>query len=302
MASESEIGLGLNDHHQRNLWNYMRFARYIRTQNVRTIDSCFHEVRDIIDDILNIVKIDIEAEWINMTHTNAVLLKQLFVQAEKWHLKLLVDTSELENIDLLQEVKEFEDHQMTSSNKDRTVQESLTNFHLEPLNDTGCAALLQKEIETLQEENLKLKERLKMIESQASIAFNERNKLSEELRQLKMELETSSVDSSQQVDLEVSSLTQELSQAKIQLEDLQNSVSKNDDLEVNLTSVTHQLLQVQAMLERKEKDLETKFSQTSAFVNLKKMLHQKNQLVKSLRNRLSKYEPDDMEGSEENED
>ena len=36
-------------------------------------------------------------ELLNTSHTNILLLKQLFSQAEKWHLNLDTDMSELEN-------------------------------------------------------------------------------------------------------------------------------------------------------------------------------------------------------------
>ena len=61
------------------------------------------------------VRADVESEFIDSNHTNCLLLRQLFKQAEKWHLKLNVDTSELENKGLLDEVAKLEDTSMSST-------------------------------------------------------------------------------------------------------------------------------------------------------------------------------------------
>lgn len=55
------------------------------------------EVTDIINELSGVVKAEVESELINMAHTNALLLQQMCLQAEKWHLKLQVNTTDLEN-------------------------------------------------------------------------------------------------------------------------------------------------------------------------------------------------------------
>ena len=51
----------------------------------------------MLDGLQAIVKGAVESELVNAAHTNVLLLRQLFGQAEKWHLKLQADISELEN-------------------------------------------------------------------------------------------------------------------------------------------------------------------------------------------------------------
>ena len=51
----------------------------------------------MLSGLCSAVKADFELELVNTAHTSALLLKQLFEQAEKWHLKLQADISELEN-------------------------------------------------------------------------------------------------------------------------------------------------------------------------------------------------------------
>ena len=65
----------------------------------RLIEDTFtlDEVTDMLDGLLAVVRGDVETELINTAHTNVLLLRQLCQQAEKWHLKLHADLSELEN-------------------------------------------------------------------------------------------------------------------------------------------------------------------------------------------------------------
>ena len=55
------------------------------------------EVTEMLDGLEAVVRGEVESELINTAHTNVLLLRQLFMQAEKWHLKLQADISELEN-------------------------------------------------------------------------------------------------------------------------------------------------------------------------------------------------------------
>uniref|UniRef100_A0A3B4WDS1 Leucine zipper transcription factor-like protein 1 n=1 Tax=Seriola lalandi dorsalis TaxID=1841481 RepID=A0A3B4WDS1_SERLL len=90
----------------------MRFARSKRVLRLKTIDSCFEElkdsrlveetftvdeVREMLDGLQAVVRGEVEMELINTAHTNVLLLRQLFSQAEKFYLRLQSDISELEN-------------------------------------------------------------------------------------------------------------------------------------------------------------------------------------------------------------
>ncbi len=50
------------------------------------------------------------------------------------------------------------------------------------------------------------------------------------------------------------------------------------------------VLQVRAMLELAEKELEARVSETTPFKNMKRMLQQKNESLRDLRRRLGQYE------------
>ena len=55
------------------------------------------EVSEVLSGLQAVVYSEVESELINTAHTNVLLLRQLFSQAEKWYLKLQTDISELEN-------------------------------------------------------------------------------------------------------------------------------------------------------------------------------------------------------------
>ncbi|KAF6022916.1 LZTFL1 [Bugula neritina] len=188
--------LGLNDHHQATVINYMRFARYQRSQRLRCVDACFEdlkssrlfedtytvdEVTEMLDGLLTVVRGEVDEELLNTSHTNVLLLRQLFQQAEKWHLKLQADISELENRELLEKIKDFEEAEFMGTSRDTDLS-ALASSKLEPLNESGTTALLSMKIQELEQENEMLRSRLGNVEKQALGVSEEKSALSNQLR------------------------------------------------------------------------------------------------------------------------
>ncbi|XP_013863816.1 leucine zipper transcription factor-like protein 1 isoform X2 [Austrofundulus limnaeus] len=288
---------GFNDHHQNEIINYMRFARSKRVLSLKTIDSCFEELKDsrlveetftvdevkeMLDGLQMVVRGEVEMELINTAHTNVLLLRQLFSQAEKFYLRLQSDISELENRELLEQVAEFEKTDFKTTSK---INQETSKPKLAPLNEGGVSELLNKEIARLQEENEKLKARLRTLESQAMSALEGKSKVERALKDLQK------VQGEQQ---EISSLENTVAALK---EDYERSLSANaasqKDLQENLISAKHELLRVQEQLALAEKELDKKFQQTAAYRNMKEILTKKNEQIKEIRKRLQKYEPDE---------
>ncbi|XP_072416583.1 leucine zipper transcription factor-like protein 1 isoform X2 [Chiloscyllium punctatum] len=286
--------LGLNEHHQNAVINYMRFARSKRALRLKTIDSCFQDLKDsrltedtftvdevgeMLDGLKVVVHSEVESELINTAYTNVLLLRQLFCQAEKWYLKLQTDISDLENRELLEQVAEFEKAEFTSGKKANT---EISKPKLAPLNEGGVSELLSKEITKLQDENDKLKARLKTVETQATNALEEKLKLEQVLNEL---------DKVPEDQEQVAALEESLVALKVDFEkNLSMSTAKQKTLQDNLISTKHDLLKVQEHLSLTEKELDKKFQETAAYRNMKEMLTKKNEQVKELRKRLSKYE------------
>uniref|UniRef100_A0A3Q1FSE8 Leucine zipper transcription factor-like protein 1 n=1 Tax=Acanthochromis polyacanthus TaxID=80966 RepID=A0A3Q1FSE8_9TELE len=274
----------------------MRFARSKRVLRLKAIDSCFEElkdsrlveetftvdeVREMLDGLQAVVRGEVEMELINTAHTNVLLLRQLFSQAEKFYLRLQSDISELENRELLEQVAEFEKTDFKTTDK---INQESSKPKLAPLNEGGVSELLNKEIARLQEENDKLKGRLRTIESQAMNALDDKTKAERALKDLKK------VQGEQQV------LSLEDTVAALK-EDYERSLSANaasqKDLQENLISAKHELLRVQEQLALAEKELEKKFQQTAAYRNMKEILTKKNEQIKEIRKRLQRYEPNE---------
>ncbi|XP_048190519.1 leucine zipper transcription factor-like protein 1 [Perognathus longimembris pacificus] len=296
--------LGLNEHHQNEVINYMRFARSKRGLRLKTVDSCFQdlkesrlveetftvdEVLEVLDGLQTVVHSEVESELINTAYTNVLLLRQLFAQAEKWYLKLQTDISELENRELLEQVAEFEKAEFTSSNKKPII--DITKPKLVPINEGGTTELLNKEIWRLQEENERLKARLKTVEIQATNALEEKSELEKALRDLQLD-QGNKQDFTKSQDL--SDLEDTVAALKSEFQKTLSDKTENQkSLEENLATAKHDLLRVQEQLSMAEKELEKKFQQTAAYRNMKEILTKKNDQIKDLRKRLAKYECED---------
>ena len=139
---------GVAAHHQEQTASFLRFAAYKREQHVGEIDAAFEEtvdtrcapaaslslgagarlttfvmrlrrllaeeysesdVREILDSLASVLKADLGKELENASHTNVLVLNQLFKQAEGMGLSFSVDTSQLEDHSLISEMKRFED-------------------------------------------------------------------------------------------------------------------------------------------------------------------------------------------------
>ncbi|XP_061320561.1 leucine zipper transcription factor-like protein 1 [Pezoporus flaviventris] len=280
----------------------MRFARFKRSLCLKTVDSCFQnlkdsrlveetftvdEVTDMLDGLQTVVHSEVESELINTTYTNVLVLRQIFSQAEKWYLKLQTDVSELENRELLEQVAEFEKSEFISSNKKPST--DLIRPKLAPLNEGGTE-LLNRTVASLQEENEKLKTRLKTVETQATAALDEKAKIEKLLKDLQMIQGDQKTNANQ----DIAELENKVAALKCQFEKtLSDSTANQKFLEEDLVTTKHDLLKVRDQLSTAEKELEKKFQQTAAYRNMKEILTKKNEQIKDLRKKLSKYEPDD---------
>uniref|UniRef100_A0A8C2GZV9 Leucine zipper transcription factor-like protein 1 n=1 Tax=Cyprinus carpio TaxID=7962 RepID=A0A8C2GZV9_CYPCA len=257
---------------------------YFGNQETYTVD----EVSDMLDGLQVLVHGEVEMELINTAHTNVLLLRQLFSQAEKFYLRLQTDISELENRELLDQVAEFEKTDFKANSK---VNQESIKPKLAPLNEGGVSELLQKEISRLQEDNDKLKARLRTLESQAMSALDDKSKAERALK----ELQKSQGDQQSAIHAqEITNLEGTVAAMQADFEKTLNAnVASQKDLQDCLVSAKHDLLRVQEQLSLAEKELEKKFQQTAAYRNMKEILTKKNEQIKDLRKRLQRYESDE---------
>ncbi|XP_063878815.1 leucine zipper transcription factor-like protein 1 [Scylla paramamosain] len=307
--------LGLSEEHRASVSSYLRFNKYQRAQRLRSIEACFQDVKDtrlvedtytveevmeLLDCLGDVVKAEVEGELLHACHTNSLLLTKLFKQAQKWHLTLSADTSDLENQELLEEIKNFEEKEgqhgragSIPSPKKRT---------LAPITEAeGPLALLQAEIQRLMRENADLSHRVQEAEKKVSEVAKGKTEASlnlvvakDELNRIRQSL------ANRPTSEDVTELCNEVERMRMQLSnEIEAHEATQDQLAHDLSSSKQNLQQVKAQLQLAEKELEKKFSQTGAFQNMKKMLNKKNEQIKAMRKKLSAYEPNSEDGVDE---
>lgn len=243
----------------------MKFARYLRSQNIKQIEHCFsdavsrlyddtytkEEVRNILGDIEKIVKYDSESELINFSHNNVLMLQQLFTQAEKWYLRLEIDISELQNQELLEMIQKLE------SDENQLAKPKPTN---EVLTEEGTIALLRIEIERLKEDNERLSNMIQDVEDKADLYKDEKNKLSEKLTNAQKEIKnykTMLVDAKDKNPQGDFSVAKKMEEKLIKVENLltmnkEESENNQEKLKMELISTREKVKQVEAQLQLAE--------------------------------------------------
>ncbi|KAH9514368.1 Leucine zipper transcription factor-like protein 1, partial [Bulinus truncatus] len=294
-------GLGVNEHHETQIINYMRFARYQRGQRLRAVDVCFEELKDsrlidetftidevtdMLDGLLAVVRSEVESELINTAHTNVLMTRQMCMQAEKWHLKLSTDISELENRELLEQIKEFEEREFSGAKKEK----EFVAKKLLPINDTGLTQLLNMKIDDLQTENDMLLQKLSKYDKEFTSNYQKSKSLTSDLERLQAELREKGTKSGVTPE-EISNMNRQMAELQLQLE--QERKKSHSSSEIVIADTKHELLRIREMLELAEKELEKKVSLTVPFKNLKQMLQRKNDQLKEMRQRLMKYEKEE---------
>ncbi|CAG0922868.1 unnamed protein product, partial [Notodromas monacha] len=311
---EDQQPLGLNEHHKQELVDFMRFCRYQRMQKLRTVVACFNnakdtrfleptytsdEIAEIFSEVEKEVRDEVEGELLHMTHTSVLLLRGLFLQAQEWHLKLQADTAQLENMDLLEKIKKFEEAESAFGKETDALKQAATNkpSKLNPLHDAGASKLMSMEIEKLASQNNDLRERIKLLEEQVSSALRTKSELNKLLNDANAEILTLKNIAPVKPDDGEVRVSDELNEVKEELEHLKFSLAKGSEddeaakkqLESDLTSTKHRLLEIQEQLDIKEKELDKKLNQTAAFANLKKILVSKNDVIRKLRSKIQEH-------------
>lgn len=285
---------GVKDYHESSIVNFMRFSRAQRNLSLRTIQAAYkeiehdrlkdettmtvEEVHEMLADLWDSAKEEIDTELSHQSHTYVLLLRQLFMQAENWHLKLQADISELENKELLDKVKAYENEHIAGK-------KSYQAPRLEPVNDSGATVLLKQKISSLENENDHLRDKLEHMERKLHEFADQRNSRASNEQSNK---------SSRYTDDEVNELERKMDELQNEMHKSKEYSSKSEKaIENEMVSVKHRYLEIQEQLSMAEKELERKFNKTNAYKNMKQMLDKKNDQIKDLRRRLNRYEPPD---------
>ncbi|KAI5696929.1 hypothetical protein M8J76_000417 [Diaphorina citri] len=321
MEDDKSLGVvdtdfGLNEHHQSILKSYIQFARYLRQQNLKSVELSFQdviesrlleatytqtEVTQILHNLKQLVTLDIENELINVSHINCLLLKQLFSQAEKWYLYLNIDISEIQNKHLLDIVRSLDDASAPNDSA-ANLMTALKPTKLQPLEQISVekiSAVLKTEIEKLKTtneqlgtQNEELREETEKLKGQRQLLNALMDTKDAELKDLKEKLEKSDRETN-----ESKGRAEDKQEVETVLNDFEQVLS--EQLSEELDKMKQDIRQAQATLTLAQEELERKFNQTTTYMNMKKMIKKKNDQIKQLRQRLTKYEPDIPDTGEE---
>lgn len=138
MAS-SNVNLDVNDYHENIIRQYVRYSvdqkdvglRSFRAaandfRNQRLSDEAMmtvDEVNEFFEEFLDMIEREFEQEITHQYRVNALLIKQLFQQAEKWFLKLNPNFDQLENRQLIDLIRNYEE-QHVKKQKFHSMKES----------------------------------------------------------------------------------------------------------------------------------------------------------------------------------
>lgn len=289
----------LNEEHTKAVVEYLRFMRYKRAQRVRGVDTSFNELKEsrlmedntftadevasMLDGLCLVVKGDVESELIDSAHSNVILLRQMFGEAEKWHLKLQPDIALLEQKDLLEEIAQFEREQLTASASQSKPAK------LNPLDSAASPALLQMEMSRVKED---AGARCKAAEQETVEVKAKLQAAQQELENLKKQLAAKSAALTEAVAAASKAApTPTSAPAPAPASSASaGGVAEAEKLKKELTEAKHEILRVTAELDTAKKDLERKFHDTTQYANMKKMLETKNAQIKELRAQLGHAE------------
>eukprot|EP00899_Mesostigma_viride_P021568 jgi/Mesvir1/29412/Mv22998-RA.1 len=323
----------LSEVHELQVQGYLRFSRFKREQHLREVDICFKDVKDMKldepvynkEDVLSIIdglasEIDrtVAKELENMAHANALLLRQLLLQAQEVDFEMYADTAQLENMDLLAEIRKSD---MESLHKPASAF-AVKAQRLNRITGKGTDPKIVLERDSLRDEVAALKDKFEKLQTQTTTMLKEKTKINDDFNKLKdeMKLKETAVSSK---DKELERATKEAAELKASLAaaetatrslagQAQNTVSnevvaklekKIKDLEashaIELSNIKAELNTAKLEVDAANKVVDAKLQESKPFLTMKKMMQTKSNQLVELRKRLAKYEPDDTPSADD---
>ncbi|KAL4122048.1 hypothetical protein QTP88_014453 [Uroleucon formosanum] len=280
--------ISVNEHHRNVIDSYVEFMGHQKKQSIILIKKLFEEVfktnlldetytkeevKNVLSNLEKTMTNEIKCELSAYTNTNLLMMYQFFQQAEKWHLRLNLDISEIQNKELLQEMEKIE----TSYNKMKQTLEKKKLLGTDHIT-SDFAEVLQKRLNQLETHNSKLEADLKTLEDNC-------NKLNNEKEALKLLIEKEDKQGDPQ---------KNLVEIEVQTQNIFNDNTNNhDECKTTVNQLENELLIAQSQLTLTNLELDRKFNDTAAYINMKNIITKKNEQVRELRDRLLIYEKED---------
>ncbi|XP_025203283.1 leucine zipper transcription factor-like protein 1 [Melanaphis sacchari] len=284
-----EGNISVNDHHKNVIVSYVEFMDHQKKQSVILIKKAFEEifktnlldetytkeeVKNILNSLERSITNEIKCELSAYTSTNLLMMYQFFQQAEKWHLRLNLDISEIQNKELLQEMEKIETNYNTM-NRTLNKKKLLDTFdHI----SSDFVEVLHKRLNQLETHNSKLEADLKTLEDNC-------NKLNNEKEELKLLMKQEDRQGDPQKNLvEIEVQTQNI---------IDDNTNNHDECKTTVNQLENELAVAKSQLTLTNLELDRKFNDTAAYINMKNIITKKNEQVRELRDRLLIYEKED---------
>ncbi|GMR53092.1 hypothetical protein PMAYCL1PPCAC_23287, partial [Pristionchus mayeri] len=273
-----EEELAVNSSHAFSLCQYLAYSRGERASRVETVKDVIsqqskkikeahytkEEVKRILATTSNLVEIEMNNELINISHNTFLLLRQMMKQAEETNATLKMNLSEIQNLELLKAVAQFE-KEIHDKKAERTA--------------------------TILKDPSLLDESIKNLSSDFVSEFY-RN----DLINLTNALQKSSMDH----DTSVSALKQRMQTTEEKLASeakFRNQEQKRiNDMEKSQLEMEKRMRDISEQLALKEAELEKKFQSTNTYINMQKILQSKNAIIQRMR--AGKSNEDDIEATD----
>jgi len=275
----------LNEHHTEMAMKYLRFSLLQRKEQLKELvmavsdyketrlmgDDTFssEEVGDMLDSLSETLKADLTRNLQRVSHSNVVLLRQLFAQAEDKNANLSVDTSYLEDELLLSLVAKMEEESEKPAAAPVPTPASTGSLKMGTLPSLDG----RKEADSLLGANAQLKARMIDLQNELVNVNREKTMLNERV----MALEEQSKVAPQEGDTVVAAPVGSVSSAE--MEALQTQLAT---LETSAASKDEELAALQAAMD-------AKVQETPQFKAMKDMLTKKNQQIKTMREALAGF-------------
>ena len=295
----------VSEFHESQITSYLKFASTKRNEALREIEVSFREsedsaidgkdssklytaeeVRAIVEGIKTAVKGDVQRELIHTAHTTALVLRQLFSQAEEVFfffsfthtpkiektkqilLDLHVDASNLENEFLLKEVASL----------DPTIQQP-QGGKLKPVSKTTSSSAVQHVLD----KKARTEDRFKQLQAQCTEILRKKTAITEELERAKEE---------------IAKLKTTVGKTTTSASTTTTTTTEGEKMKMKITELTmanqtaqKQIAEERAKTTKVEAELLKKVQQTGPFQNMRRMIKQKNEDIRALHELLKKHAP-----------
>lgn len=294
-AAGGDLLSGLCAEHQEEVVKVMNFFKNKRKQTLAMVETDFAEAQDMlvseeysrsdVEDHLNQVKHVVadgmRHEMETVVSMSVLLLQQVFERAEQQGVVLELDMSKCEDQRLLSQVEEirleqsFQAERKTPSKKGALT--SIKDEHQE----------LVREKNRLEQSQQDLTKRMNQMQMHSNSMLREKARLAEEVASLRETLKRAEEDALR---------ADGAAQAKdVDAKAAQESAAVHSQ---ELARIRRQLDDTVMRLREAEEETSTRLNQSKQVQQMRKMLNDKNDVIRDLRVRLKKYEPDTLQADE----